>query len=256
MSLARAAERLRTTSLLLIHSGAGMSAESGVPTFRGPGGLWEDPKKLQLTTPIGLRESPAEAWAFFHELEDVVDAHEPHRGYRILRRWADQGPMETFVAASNVDGFFGRAGFSADQVYEVHGRLDRRQCSTPCEPRIWPRAPEEPAVPRCPSCGGVARPAVLLFDDGRWVADEAERGHAAWLAALERHAGRTITVLEIGAGRVVPTIRMMSEQVATAFGALIIRVNPVDHQVPEGHVGLATGAVVALSELDSALSRR
>ena len=185
---------------------------------------------------------------------------EPHKGFRILRRWSGQMPAGTFIMTSNVDGQFQKAGFSRDLIWECHGSIHELQCTKPCRDDTWSATRFEPDVdvehcrlrnlpPRC-RCGAVARPNVLMFGDPAWSSgpsDCQQEGLEEWLA----EAGR-IVVIEIGAGTDVPSVRRFSERMVIRRGAGLVRINPVAAEVPGGEqVGVQMGALQALQAIDA-----
>ena len=124
----------------------------------------------------GLRSIRELAWGFYgHRLKLYRDTV-PHEGFAILRRWADRMPRGAFVFTSNVDGQFQKAGFSEDQIHECHGSIHTLQCLDVCTSATWPAEDFRPQVneqtselenpmPRCPRCGALARPNILMFGD-------------------------------------------------------------------------------------------
>jgi NAD-dependent SIR2 family protein deacetylase len=110
-----------------------------------------------------------------------------------------------------------------------------------------------PPLPICPSCGGLARPNILMFGDWGWDpsrSDAQERRLKAWLYSI---AGARVVVVECGAGTAIPTVRLSCQDVARRYGGTLIRINPREPEVPEGQISLPMGAVEALSELDRRL---
>jgi NAD-dependent SIR2 family protein deacetylase len=108
-------------------------------------------------------------------------------------------------------------------------------------------------LPRCPHCGELARPNILMFGDGGWLerrTAEQEARYGAWLGEVKRAGGR-IVVIEIGAGEAIPTVRMQAEVVVRRLGARLVRINPRDARVPVGEVALEMGAVEGLGRIDA-----
>lgn len=262
----RAAERIQSAEALLIAAGAGMGVDSGLPDFRGPEGFWKAYPPFQgrkfsdLSTPHWFRTDPALAWGFFgHRLNLYRDAV-PHDGFQILRRWSTKMPRGHFVFTSNVDGQFQKAGFDSTRILECHGSIHHLQCATPCGPTIWPadsvsievnlqtiRAESRP--PQCPTCHEIARPNILMFHDRNWVdgrTEEQSRRYLSWLRSLDP---KKLTVIEMGAGLAVPSVRYETE----CCGGTLIRINPRDTEVPEGGISLPVGALVGLRRLDDLL---
>ena len=266
--LKRAVSWLRQADGLLITAGAGMGVDSGLPDFRGADGFWRSYpvlKRHQLTfqdtaNPRALVRSPTLYWGFYGQRLQLYRRTIPHDGFQILRRWANDMPYGAAVFTSNVDGQFQKAGFAEDRVAECHGSIHVLQCSEVCSDAMWPAETFQPVVdeaacqlisdlPLCPHCGAVARPNIVMFGDYDWIALRTERQEArvnAWLASVERPV-----VIELGAGKAIPTVRNFSERV----GPRIIRINPRDPAIaPHRGVGIAGGALDTLELLDEALS--
>lgn len=176
----------------------------------------------------------------------------PHAGFTIARALAASLPHGAFVYTSNVDGQFQKAGFAEKCLVEAHGSIHRLQCLDACSERVWSARDFEPEVdaraclllneaPRCPECGGLARPNILLFGDGQWISSVSERQRARfddWWRGAKRPV-----VLEMGAGTAVATVRYFSETLA----APLIRINPDAPQIGDRPgVSLAMGARDAL----------
>ena len=108
-------------------------------------------------------------------------------------------------------------------------------------------------LPICPFCGAVARPNILMFGDGAWLSareSEQKRHLEAWLNGLGESR---VVVLEIGAGRAVPTIRNYSRALVNRYHAVLVRINPRDFEVPSGQIALPLGANEAIAAIDNAL---
>lgn len=243
---------IRQADGILITSGAGMSVDSGLPDFRSVGGLWNayPPLKkfnLQFTdiaTPLVYKQHPELAkWFFAHRLNQYRQT-KPHEGYEILKRWAESKQHGYFVFTSNVDGHFRKAGFLESRIYECHGTLDRLQCVNNCQNRSWwsdsyhPITDDEKCIvlspePICPHCGGLARQNVMMFNDYTYCEDY-QLGKYALLNEWLRKTQRPV-VIEIGAGKVVPTVRSFSERIAKQKKGGLIRINPMDAGVPKMH---------------------
>jgi len=254
---------------LLITTGAGMGVDSGLPDFRGDKGFWKAYPPFErlgvsfvdMANPAWFTRDPELAWGFYGHRLNLYRETTPHRGFDILKRWAEELDFGAFVFTSNVDGQFQQAGFSRDRVIECHGSIGHLQCTEPCSNEIWSADGLEVEVdldsfrvefglPTCPNCGALARPNVLMFGDWHWIPGrtaEQERRFSDWLA---RAAGPKLVIVELGAGSAVPTVRMTSEQIASRSGATLVRINPREPQVRHGHVGLALDALEALEAID------
>lgn len=160
--LARAADALRSATKVAVLTGAGVSAESGVPTFRASDGLWEGHRIEEVATPMGFEANPELVWRFYNGRRVNVAKVQPNPGHFALveleRRFGDGFA----VATQNVDGLHLVAG--SKTVYEVHGCLRRTRC-TNCE-RVEDRGLEDLGNrPLCPHCGGYLRPDIVWFNE-------------------------------------------------------------------------------------------
>lgn len=267
--LDRAAELVAGAEALLVTAGAGMGVDSGLPDFRGDQGFWRayppyerlGLRFTELADPEHFSEDPEFAWGFYGHRLAMYRATVPHKGFALLREWGAGLPGGVRVFTSNVDGQFQRAGF--EQVAEAHGSIHHLQCVLPCRPEIWPadevhvRVDEDTmravgGLPRCPSCGNVARPNILMFGDFAWVderSERAERELARWRRSVQ---DQRLVIVELGAGSAVPTVRRYSE-LAAAAGTLI-RINPREPEIPRpGGVSLPLPALEALEEINTRL---
>ena len=151
---------LRDARHVCVLTGAGISAESGVPTFRdAQQGLWEQYDPLQLATPEAFAENPTLIWQWYRWRRELVAKAEPNAGHRALSQLAELLPRLTLVT-QNVDGLHQRAGSS--DVIEFHGNLFADRCPTE---NCIVNAGEEADVPVCPSCGARLRPGVVWFGE-------------------------------------------------------------------------------------------
>ena len=262
-----AREKVANASYILITAGAGMGVDSGLPDFRGKEGFWQAypiAKKLnldfyELASPKWFDENPKLAWAFYgHRLHLYKDTT-PHSGYNKLLNLA-LAKKDYFVVTSNVDGHFKKAGFSEDRIDEIHGSINHMQCSKPCSSDIWSSGninleldlekfeAKEP-LPYCKKCRGVARPNILMFNDWNWLEHREKKQRERFANFLRQVGSESLVILEFGAGEVVPTIRNLSEIIASDFNATLIRINPQDYSVPDGAISLKNGAKEAIEEL-------
>ena len=268
-SLQLAARAVRDAKTLLFTAGAGMGVDSGLPDFRGNEGFWRAYPPFQrlglqfqeVANPRWFLSDPQLAWGFYGHRYNLYRATAPHAGFATLKRWSDEKPARVFT--SNVDGHFQRSGFPEEDVCEVHGSLLHLQCVRPCSNAIWEagdlkldigettfRAKGE--LPRCPNCGALARPNVLMFADGKWRSERSD----AQLDALDQWAGeisaRQLVILEMGAGTAIPTVRHFSESLQRQ-GATLVRINPREAFGPGGTISLEMGAKVGLDGIDELL---
>ena len=150
--------RLRQARRVAVLTGAGISAESGVPTFRqAQTGLWARYDPQQLATPQAFRRQPQLVWDWYAWRRGLVAGVEPNPGHFALAEIERRVPQFTLIT-QNVDSLHQRAGSRA--VLELHGNIARTTCSR--EGRVveaWPESDERP--PRCPHCGAFLRPDVV-----------------------------------------------------------------------------------------------
>ncbi|NNF40939.1 MAG: NAD-dependent deacylase [Woeseiaceae bacterium] len=205
------AARLREARHLCVLTGAGVSAESGVPTFRdAQRGLWADYDPQRLATPEAFEEDPALVWRWYRWRRELVAAANPNPAHVALARLAGLLPTFTLVT-QNVDGLHQRAG--SEQVIEFHGNLFEDRCGADgC--RI--EHDQQVDVPACPRCGAKLRPGVVWF--GEAIAeDDLNRSFAA--------AADCDVFLSIGTSSLVyPAAGLL--EVARQNGATTAEINP------------------------------
>ncbi len=249
----RAREIIKEADAVLITAGAGMGVDSGLPDFRGTEGFWRAypiARKLglrfeELANPRWFHENPKLAWAFYGHRLNLYRKTQPHEGFYILKKLGESKRGGYFVFTSNVDGQFQKAGYDEKKIVEVHGSIHHLQCIKPCIDDIWPAEgieieidmesfeAKEP-LPRCRHCGAVARPNILMFGDWEWISHRTagqEFRLEKWLEKVGYMEYRLV-IIEIGAGKAVPTVRMFSERIADRLYGTLIRINPRDYDVP------------------------
>lgn len=272
-SIKAAARLVAEADALVIAAGAGMGVDSGLPDFRGSDGFWNSYPALRgarlsfidVANPELFKRNPALAWGFYGHRLQLYRSTMPHDGFQILKKLGGLKRDGLFVFTSNVDGQFQKAGFDGNRIAECHGSIHHLQCTAPCSDDIW--AADDLQVnldastcswtgplPRCPRCGALARPNILMFGDGNWLEHRTQAQMIrmrTWLS--EAHAP---VVIEVGAGSSVPTVRNFSESLVRSFGARLIRINPDESDVPPGRgVGVPQRALRSLALLDAEIYR-
>ncbi|HXF70047.1 MAG TPA: NAD-dependent deacylase [Thermoflexus sp.] len=212
-------------------TGAGISAESGVPTFRGPDGLWGRYRPEELATPEAFARDPVRVWEWYAWRREVIARAQPNPAHRALVEM--EAALPSFVLITqNVDGLHQRAG--SRRVIELHGNLWRVRCIG--EDRAWEdrRVPLPEIPPRCPMCGALLRPDVVWF--GEPLPSE------AWQLAVQA-AQEADLFLVIGTSGIVEPAASLP-RLARACGARIIEFNledtpltPLADEVWRGPVG-------------------
>ena len=205
--------RLREAKRVVVLTGAGISAESGVPTFRdAQTGLWANFKPEDLATPKAFLRNPKLVWEWYAMRRTRVKEVTPNPGHYALAELERRVP-EFLLATQNVDGLHHRAG--SRNVIELHGNITRTKCFD--ENVIvdhWPETEDVP--PRCPRCGGLLRPDVVWFNE-MLPAGAFDQALAA--------AQRCEVFFSIGTSALVyPAASLPTE--ALEAGAVVVEVNP------------------------------
>jgi NAD-dependent SIR2 family protein deacetylase len=262
VSLAR--DVLSAASSVVLCTGAGMGVDSGLPDFRGDEGFWNAYPAFRslglsfrdLANPEWFRTDPHRAWGFYGHRFNLYRDTVPHAGHTALTQALRGRPA--FAYTSNVDGQLLKAGWSPRYLVECHGRVRLFQCADACGELPWDASDAritvdvetmraEGPLPRCPACGGIARPNILMFGDWEWnglVTDAQQDRFEAWLRV--RRPSRGMVVIECGAGTAIPSVRHMSETLQRE-GATLIRINPREAQGPKGTISFACGASQGLN---------
>jgi len=170
----RLIEKLRAARRVTVLTGAGVSAASGVPTFRGAGGMWKQFRVEQLATPEAFARDPRTVWEWYDWRRQLIAEAEPNGAHHVLARWETRFPEFTLVT-QNVDGLHERAG--STHIVRYHGSIWRlrctgapaglKACATQACATDWEdlRAPLPSLPPTCPHCGALARPGVVWFGE-------------------------------------------------------------------------------------------
>jgi NAD-dependent deacetylase len=214
-AIASLARRIAAASRLTVLTGAGVSAASGVPTFRGPGGLWRNFRPEALATPEAFDRDPRLVWEWYAWRRELVRKASPNRAHEVLAVWSRR--IRGFrLVTQNVDGLHERAG--TENVVRFHGSLWEVACRDRCAgaPGAWRHEEAFPELPpRCPHCGGLLRPGVVWFG---------EPIPAAALEAAEEAVDCDVC-LAVGTSAVVhPAAGLLAA--ARARGAFTAEINP------------------------------
>ncbi len=210
--LATAARRVREARHVCVLTGAGISAESGIPTFRDAlTGLWAKFRPEELATPEAFERDPRLVWEWYEARRTSVRAAQPNPGHHALAELARRVPRLTLVT-QNVDGLHERAGSTG--VLEYHGNILRDRCMD--EQAVRERVPGPDGLPHCATCGALLRPDVVWF--GEAIPAEPMR--------LADAAARACDVfLSVGTSSLVYPAAGLAE-IALRQGATIIEINP------------------------------
>src|SRR5688572_11361450 len=155
-----AAATLRAAKSVVVFTGAGVSAESGLPTFRcGADAMWKSEDVARYANPRGYRAHSRDAWRWYCTRARAARTVEPNPGHRAIAE-IERRVVDFVLVTQNVDGLHHRAG--SQKVVELHGNLREPRCFECGEHAQWP---DEDAEPTCPSCGGLLRPNVVFFEE-------------------------------------------------------------------------------------------
>ena len=238
-------QRLAQARRVAVLTGAGISAESGVPTFRDPGGLWKQFKPEELANVDAFLANPELVQGWYRHRREVVEQVQPNAGHRALaelEQMVTERGGEFLLATQNVDGLHQRTGSEA--VVELHGSIVTNRCVDCHQPAPGPTDDE---LARCPACNGLVRPDVVWF------------GEMLPEAAIERAsiaAQRADVYLSIGTSSVVYPAAGLP-QMAKQSGAYVAEINPTPSEIAwrlDEQVRGAAGAV--LPELVASVSPR
>jgi NAD-dependent deacetylase len=212
--IATAREWIERAGSITVLTGAGVSAESGVPTFRGKDGLWNEHRPEDLATPEAFARNRELIWEWYRWRQGVVAETEPNDGHRALARFQSvRSSADSFVLITqNVDGHHERAG--SRSVVELHGNLFRAIC--PGDGTLVSlRKPPYEGIPVCPACGDAMRPDVVWFGESL-ASDVLRRAFSA--------AERADVFVVAGTSAVVHPAASLPG-LARNFGAKLIEVN-------------------------------
>lgn len=203
-------DQLHRAQRWTVLTGAGISAESGVPTFRGHGGLWEGVRPEELASPEGFRSDPERVWRWYRHRRELMNRVEPNAGHHAIARLERQ--VQAFcLVTQNVDGLHARAG--SRRILELHGNVLRSHCHAGC----GAETPEDEtaAVPLC-RCGAPLRPSVVWF--GEMLPQDV-------FQEAYHEMERCEVCLVVGTSAIVYPAASLP-QVARTAGATLIEVNP------------------------------
>jgi NAD-dependent protein deacetylase/lipoamidase len=234
------AERIRRARSVTAITGAGVSAASGVPTFRGTGGLWRTYRAEDLATPEAFGRSPRLVWEWYDWRRSLIASCAPNAAHDVLARWSTREGFT--LITQNVDGLHERAGA---RVIRLHGSIWELRCADLCGAETWEdrRTPLPELPARCATCGALARPGVVWF------------GEALDPDVLKRAAAGTAcdVFLSIGTSSVVyPAAELVHN--ARRQGAFTAEINPVATEAAEAvDLTIRMPAEEALPRIDASI---
>lgn len=241
--------RRRGDRTVLVLTGAGVSAESGIPTFRGPEGYWTVGSRIYTPPEIATRAAwgaiPFDVWRWYLRLLRHAAAAAPNRAHLAIAELDRRLPGRCVTVTQNVDGLHLRAGNDPDRTFAIHGDARFVRCGADCSPDLLPLPPallaadvdleREPQL-RCPRCGDLLRPHVLFFDE--YYSERLYRSESALAAAS---AAALLLVVGTSGATTLPN---MVARAAVRAGAAVVDVNPDDDPFAELARALRRGAWV------------
>ncbi|MGB3941526.1 MAG: NAD-dependent deacylase [Candidatus Manganitrophaceae bacterium] len=216
--LEEARRRIGSARSITVLTGAGISADSGVPTFRGEGGLWKNFKAEELATPEAFEAQPELVWEWYHWRRKIIAEKRPNRAHEALATLEKISPNFTLIT-QNVDGLHQLAG--SRKIIELHGSLWKVRC-TGCAQTVENRNLDLPPLPSCDRCHALLRPAVIWFGEAIDPIDLEKS-----MVACTRGA----VFLVIGTSGVVQPAASFA-LIAKNHGAFVIEVNRVESSLP------------------------
>lgn len=207
------ARRMGGARAIVAFTGAGVSAESGVPTFRGTDGIWSKLRPEELASMNAFMKNPAMVWEWYAHRKKIMSGIAPNPGHHALVRMENLVPSFS-VITQNIDNLHRRAG--SRTVYELHGNIERNYCMKCGTPYGSEFTVPASGVPLCPACGGLVRPDVVWF--GEMLPGE------EWDASVRAAEGADI-FMSIGTSAVVYPAASLP-LLAQRAGAYLLEINP------------------------------
>lgn len=219
--IAQAAQLIAASQRLVVLTGAGVSKESGVPTFRDAlDGLWAQYDPQQLATPAAFQHDPKLVWDWYVHRREMIEAVQPNPAHYALAQLEDLLPQVAIIT-QNIDGLHQLAG--STDVTALHGDIHRYKCSADCQgsPTLIGVHDYKSGQPKCPHCGEWVRPDVVWFGEVLPT--------AAINRAFELSQSADVMLVIGTSGMVNPAARLPS--VAHLGGATLIDINPFEDQI-------------------------
>jgi NAD-dependent deacetylase len=205
--------RIGGARAIVAFTGAGVSAESGVPTFRGADGLWSKLKPEELASMSAFMKNPAMVWEWYAHRKKIMSGIEPNAGHRALVRM--EKLTDSFaVITQNIDNLHRRAG--SRNVHELHGNIERNYCMKCGTPYGSDFTVADSGLPLCQACGGLVRPDVVWF--GEMLPED------QWDASVRAAEGADLFMSIGTSGVVYPAASL--PLIAKRAGAYLLEINP------------------------------
>lgn len=205
-------EELKNSKKIVFFTGAGISAESGIPTFRGEGGIWNKLKPEELANFNAFLRNPDLVWEWYQYRRKIINETKPNPGHLAIVEFENY--FDVTVVTQNVDNLHRRAG--SKKIYELHGNIEKNYCIN-CKKRFddVDFSNFEKNVPKCDSCGGLIRPDVVWF--GEFLPEDQ-------FEASEKAARECDILFAVGTSAVVyPAANI--PYIAKRNGAVLVEIN-------------------------------
>lgn len=206
-------ETLHKTKRVAVLTGAGISAESGIPTFRGQEGLWKTFRAEELATPWAFQRDPKLVWEWYDWRRGIIGTKDFNAGHGVLARWENLFPA-FHVITQNIDGLHQKAG--SHNVLELHGNIWKLRCAEEGTIIEDHKTPLDEIPPHCPNCGALLRPHVVWFGESL---------DPAILQSAFALSSSCEVMFVIGTSAVVQPAASLPLSAANA-GATVVEVNP------------------------------
>lgn len=205
--------RLQRAENIVALTGSGISAESGIPTFRGEEGLWKTYRAQDLATPQAFARDPGLVWEWYDWRRGLMFPKQPNAGHQVLAAWEEVFPQFALIT-QNIDGLHRKAG--SRNVLELHGNIWQLRCTREGTLVENHESPLSPLPPLCPDCGEMLRPHVVWFGE---ALDPDVIGQAF------SHSARCDLMFVVGTSAVVHPAASLP-LAALEAGATVVEINP------------------------------
>lgn len=208
-------------SRVLVLTGAGVSAESGVPTFRGMNGLWEGNRVEDVASPEGFAADPQLVWRFYSLRREGAAKVQPNPGHLAIAALERKLDDRFLLATQNVDGLHARAG--SKRLIAIHGELFKSRCERCNVPFVDEKTYFAPPLPRCEKCQGAIRPHIV------WFGEMLEPSHLEQIGLFIQEAGEHLVFLAVGtSGQVYPAAGLVDAAREAGGTTWLIDAAPTD----------------------------
>lgn len=153
---------LKKAKKVSVLTGAGISAESGIPTFRGEDGLWKKYRAEELATPYAFAKDPVLVWEWYNWRREIIGKAQPNKGHLTIAKWENLFPS-FWVITQNIDGLHRLAG--SKNIVELHGNIWKVRCTKEGTIEENTEIPLKEIPPKCKNCGALLRPHVVWFGE-------------------------------------------------------------------------------------------